>query len=360
MRTVLGLTAFLSSWVLAGCGSDDAPRVDCGEGGEYFADDAGRYCAYIVIVGGFTCPAALPIRIAGGDSIVCTDRSSDPERIPASVCERVPMVCGGSSADGGSSACPPGPEAPLGGACDDEGLTCRFGYTRPECGGRTVICRSGTFEELEHTDPGAGCVDGGTSDAADSGDARACRDDLASEPQPSVHDVRFTFSGSGFVVSAGASCAGMQLQELLVGGEVADIPLALGFQCLCECAPPRVHATALVDASEGGTIAWDGRVADSYSTCLDCAMRGFPGAPGGIELHEVLRPARAARYRATFAVQDTLPAGCTDTGTEITCSGGATDPVAGTGTLPLCTSNRTVSVELDLPESGSLTVPVAL
>lgn len=41
-----------------------------------------------------------------------------------------------------------------------DGVSCRYGYDVPECGGRTQSCRAGRWEEV-HTDPGAACFDAG-------------------------------------------------------------------------------------------------------------------------------------------------------------------------------------------------------
>lgn len=53
--------------------------------------------------------------------------------------------------------CPPGPQAPLGARCAKQDQQCRYGYDPIECGGRTLICVEGIFEELEHTDPAPTC-----------------------------------------------------------------------------------------------------------------------------------------------------------------------------------------------------------
>jgi hypothetical protein len=59
--------AFLVSLIatslsLTACGSDEPSAVDCGEGGEFRELSVGRYCAYGVVEGGFSCPAQLPFR----------------------------------------------------------------------------------------------------------------------------------------------------------------------------------------------------------------------------------------------------------------------------------------------------------
>lgn len=80
---------------------------------------------------------------ADADVLVTTDADGGPDDAVNEV--------------GDSSACPAGPEAPLGAACASEGLRCAYGYDRPGCGGRTVICSGGQFIEESHTDPSAEC-----------------------------------------------------------------------------------------------------------------------------------------------------------------------------------------------------------
>lgn len=89
---------------LAGCGGDAPPSFDCGHDGEYVEADGGRWCAYIVIIGGFDCPPELPFRIDFGDAFVCADRDVPPEDVPDAVCRHLGDRChrdGGMPDDGG-------------------------------------------------------------------------------------------------------------------------------------------------------------------------------------------------------------------------------------------------------------------
>ncbi|MCA9606332.1 MAG: hypothetical protein KC619_12085 [Myxococcales bacterium] len=92
----------------------------CGEGGDYYEDDLGRYCAYVVIVGGFTCPTELPQRHMFGGFTVCADHMI-PETgpVPDALCVRLgsdcpmpapPMSDAGADADAGA---PPDAGAPM-------------------------------------------------------------------------------------------------------------------------------------------------------------------------------------------------------------------------------------------------------
>ncbi len=67
----------------------------------------------------------------------------------------------GTGGTGGSNpgTCPAGPS--LGAACTTPDLRCAYGYNPPACGGRTVICKNGSFIEESHSDPQTSCFDGG-------------------------------------------------------------------------------------------------------------------------------------------------------------------------------------------------------
>jgi hypothetical protein len=66
---------------------------------------------------------------------------------------------GKPASDASASSCPPGPTAPLGLACQSNagGTICRYGYDPPECGGRSVVCAAGTWQEESHSDPRPPC-----------------------------------------------------------------------------------------------------------------------------------------------------------------------------------------------------------
>jgi len=75
--------------------------------------------------------------------------------------------CPDEPAMGTPEACPEGPSAPLDAPCTTEDLVCAYGYEPLECGGRTLICQSGIFIELRHTDPAPSCfADGGAPDGS--------------------------------------------------------------------------------------------------------------------------------------------------------------------------------------------------
>lgn len=73
------------------CTTSSLPPVECGDDGRYSEDEVGRYCSYIVVRGGFMCPAALEYGVPVGTGMVCTDvRDATPESIP-------PVACAGLS-----------------------------------------------------------------------------------------------------------------------------------------------------------------------------------------------------------------------------------------------------------------------
>lgn len=81
------LFRYLLPLLLVACASSTTPRVECGDGGSYSEDEVGRYCSYIVVRGGFTCPVALPFSVPVGTGLVCTDvPSATLEGLPPEAC----------------------------------------------------------------------------------------------------------------------------------------------------------------------------------------------------------------------------------------------------------------------------------
>jgi hypothetical protein len=79
--------------MLSAC--DPAASSPCGEGGEYYEDEAlGRYCAYVVIVGGFSCPTELPHLHELGEYTVCADHMIPPTGpVPRALCADLGTAC---------------------------------------------------------------------------------------------------------------------------------------------------------------------------------------------------------------------------------------------------------------------------
>src|SRR5690606_1769962 len=110
-------------------------------------DDTGRYCAYGVIVGGFSCPAQLPhrfdVEVPSGVGGVCSDRSSGGP-LPLPVCADLgaPEGCEGvprptTEADGGVPERMPLPERTL-------NCAPAFGAPTPGTHGGIRVGRHGT------------------------------------------------------------------------------------------------------------------------------------------------------------------------------------------------------------------------
>lgn len=76
---------------LAGCSSTDSGP--CGEGGVYDDGQAAAYCSYIVIVGGFECPASFEnlLELEGGS--ICASEPVELDDVPVEVCRRFSSGC---------------------------------------------------------------------------------------------------------------------------------------------------------------------------------------------------------------------------------------------------------------------------
>ncbi|HET6284522.1 MAG TPA: hypothetical protein VFH73_26435 [Polyangia bacterium] len=131
-------------------------------------------------------------------------------------------------------ACPAGPMAPLGVACSLPGQVCEYGYNPPECGGRTVFCKNGSWAEQSHRDPQASCLDAGTHPDADGG---------PTDKGPS----------GNACVAAGGTC--------VIGGA----PCARNDPALNNvCTTGQVPSICCLPSQDGGT---DGRAADGAQCC---------------------------------------------------------------------------------------------
>lgn len=75
------------AYLLIACSSSSVRPIECGEGGTFHSDEVGRYCAYIVVRGGFECPFELAHAVPLDAGRVCTDRTdARPEDLPPEVC----------------------------------------------------------------------------------------------------------------------------------------------------------------------------------------------------------------------------------------------------------------------------------
>ncbi len=170
--------------------------------------------------------------------------------------------------------------------------------------------------------------------------------------------VRFRFEGkTGSVVTEGLFCGAMRIERLEGSGPRA-LTLALGPQCVCECAPlpsPRLRRAVAVTANP--VLEWNGQQGEESAHLVDCQSR-FPAArTSQTERRLAFRDAPPGRYRATFRLVGNLPQGCSRSGDSIICS-----PLPAQrppdGRFDLCPGDRTTSVEFVLPARGQAEVVV--
>lgn len=170
--------------------------------------------------------------------------------------------------------------------------------------------------------------------------------------------VRFRFrSSTGWLTTAGMFCAPFSIAR--VGG--AEVTLGLPFQCICECpAPPPPGPSMLRRAGGTAELTWDGRGLATCTEAVDCSTRGWPGAGFQLTTRAVAQPVAPGRYRATFGFFDALPDECSAGGGDGTASCSRFGPPGFPGGRgwARCESERTVSVEFELPMTGEVTVDV--
>lgn len=146
--------------LLSGCGSADEGGLECGDDGEYVETDVARYCAYIVVVGGFDCPPQLAHRIDFPDgAVVCSDAPGDREDLPEEVCRHLGDRCGTSLGDGGrvwmAEACATELSSRHAGEPCSGDFVC---HGDCPCGSETIRCVSGVLEaEGECVDCAVAC-----------------------------------------------------------------------------------------------------------------------------------------------------------------------------------------------------------
>ncbi len=101
----------------------------CGEGGAYDEGPTLAYCSYIVIVGGFECPAAFEHRIDLEGGTICTSEPIEVDDVPLEVCGHFSSGCTPTSEDPDSGV--PDADAPDGG----EGVLCPTERPTGACSG---------------------------------------------------------------------------------------------------------------------------------------------------------------------------------------------------------------------------------
>lgn len=139
---------------------------------------------------------------------------------------------------GDAAGCPTGPSAPLGLECSDESQQCAYGYDPPECGGRTVVCDGGVWNELTHTDPQASCfdaadvdIDGGNGDADIPDDSS----DMADAEPEEIPCGELTCSPNQYCFVRCTCCGADTGQPPSADYECRDIPTSCLGAPLCDC-----------------------------------------------------------------------------------------------------------------------------
>lgn len=189
-------------------------------------------------------------------------------------------------------------------------------------------------------------------------DAGVCFSDSAAVPIESTTTVHLVVRGTGWVVDRGFGCSPYAITSVDTG---SGVTLGIPFQCPCECPappPPGPEALRAVGAAPIEVV-WDARRITTWSQCVDCAARGWPGAGWTRETAGAPQPVLPGRYRIALSVYDELPSGCTDAGDgTASCGFGGGGPPTIPFGFAACEGTRTVEVEVDVPESGEVTVDV--
>jgi hypothetical protein len=80
---------------LLGCTSSTLSPVDCGENGEAFEDESGRYCAYLSASDDLECPPELSHAVPVGEGVVCAEEPKSLGELPPETCDGFDSItCG--------------------------------------------------------------------------------------------------------------------------------------------------------------------------------------------------------------------------------------------------------------------------
>ncbi|MCK6547249.1 hypothetical protein L6R52_15465 [Myxococcota bacterium] len=176
--------------------------------------------------------------------------------------------------------------------------------------------------------------------------------------EPSRQNVTFRIhNASGadvYLVTSGWLCRALN----------PGVVTTFGLQCLCECGNPGgpgAYSYSRLAAGESYTMYWDARELALVGHPVDCAARGWPGAPPSTELVGSLRPAAPGPYVASVAYERTAPTRCLEVGPgQWECSAGTPREGMAPPLAELCPSTETASAEYVLAESGETFVDIEL
>jgi hypothetical protein len=179
--------------------------------------------------------------------------------------------------------------------------------------------------------------------------------DIASRQTVHFH---FVSSSSDYLVTSGIECGAFVVDRLDSDGGAQALLLGMRAQCICECPvppTPSVGSATALNQSAASVLSWDARELQPYQVCVDCGARGWFGASSYPYTFTWAAPVSSGRYRATFAVMNTLPATCLGQPADMRC--GSQYGGYSYASSWLCPdASRTLSVEFDLPASGDLDV----
>jgi hypothetical protein len=223
--------------------------------------------------------------------------------------------------------------------------------------GSTVTDANGSVDARDASNRGAG--DAGTGDSDADGAATCPESDV-----PARQTVQIVVTNSSpfdrYLITGGTFCDPFSVSF----SHQAALPLAVGFQCICECAPPPLpgpSALRRLMPGDSTTLSWDARSLTTCTATVDCASQGWPGVPNKTQTVGALRPVQTGPYDVSVYALHAVPKGCQGNGTVIDClpSGGGPG-----GTFPAiqtsCPADIAATGSFVLPTSGDIQVPVVI
>jgi hypothetical protein len=214
---------------------------------------------------------------------------------------------------------------------------------------------------------GGNATSGAPGDSGVAGDAGGAKADAAPPPKaiPSTQTVTVTLTNDSgadrYIVTAGNNCTPFDVVEIIEGG-LALVPIAIGFQCPCECPMPGAalpEAFRRVGAGESVDVTWDARELVTWRESITC-NDGAPFPPRhSSSVTGVPQPVEAGKYRISLGVEPTLPSGCSGTDPDYRCN-----ILYGTNDMseyaPRCATSSVATVDFSLPETGDVHVTIQL